>query len=174
LRGAVQHILREVGDGIAWRALRYDRPAFTILGDGVRVGRLASGVGLEAELSELGRLWDGEQVFAIHNDMTNCLRHGDLMIVRPGDGVIEVTLAEVKAGPSRDEAQLQRLDEATRLLRDRRLVGAGEAGKPLQVTVVPGEYETYLDALGPLIAEAREVGYGWIQPHECLLVGAAD
>jgi hypothetical protein len=171
---ALQHVLREVGDGIAWRVLRYDRRAFSILGDGQRVGRLASGVGRDAEFAELARLWEEEQTFAIHNDMTNCLRHGDLTAVRPTNGEINVTLIEVKAGPSQDAAQLERLERATTLLREGRLIGGGNNDQPLQITVVPGAYDTFLDVLGPLIATTRERGYEWVRPHECLLVGAAD
>jgi hypothetical protein len=166
---AVQHILREVGDGMAWRALRYDRKAFTILGDGQRVGRLAAGIGRDAEFAELGRLWEEEQTFAIHNDMTNCLRHGDLTAVRQTG-----TQIDVKAGASRDAAQLERLERATTLLREGRLIDGGNNGQPLQITVVPGVYETFLDALGPLVAKTRTQGYEWVRLHECVLVGAAD
>lgn len=169
---ASQHTLRQIGDGIAWRALRYDRRAFTILGEGERVGRLARGVGRDAELAELGRQWEEEGVFAIHNDLTNCLRHGDLTVLRERDGRIDVTLIEVKAGARPDETpQLQRLERATDLLREGRQVS--EAGA-LHVTVVPTAYETYLDVLPELIASAREVGHAWARPHECLLVGAVD
>jgi hypothetical protein len=44
----------------------------------------------------------------------------------------------------------------------------------VHVTIVPAAYETYLDVLPALIATARDVGYAWARPHECLLVGAAD
>ena len=171
---AVQHILREVGDGIAWRALRYDRRAFAVLGRGQRVGRLAGGVGRDAEFAELGRLWDEEGVFAIHNDMTNCLRHGDLTAIRDRDGQIDVTLIEVKAGASRDDVQLERLAQATQLLREGRLIGAGTDGAALRLTRVDGSYETYLDQLVPLLATTRERGYEWIKLDDSLLVGAAD
>ncbi|HZS61070.1 MAG TPA: hypothetical protein VFA43_17475 [Gemmatimonadaceae bacterium] len=169
---ASQHTLRQVGDGIAWRALHYDRRAFTVLGEEERVGRLARGVGREAELAELARLWEEEGVFAIHNDLTNCLRHGDLTALRQRDGEIDVTLIEVKAGPRPgDTPQLQRLARATELLREGRHVN--ETGA-VRITVVPAAYETYLDFLTGLIGEARDTGYAWARPHECLLVGAAD
>jgi len=171
---AVQHILREFGDGIAWHALRYDRRAFAVLGRGQRVGRLADGVGREAEFAELGRLWDEEGIFAIHNDMTNCLRYGDLTAIRERDGQIDVMLIEVKAGASRDDVQLERLAEATRLLQEGRVIGAGTDGAPLRLTRVPGSYETYLEQLTPLLATTRERGYEWIKLDESLLVGAAD
>jgi len=43
---ALLSLLRVIGDGLAWRALAYDRAAFGILGTGTRVGRLAADVGL--------------------------------------------------------------------------------------------------------------------------------
>jgi hypothetical protein len=55
---AVHHLMRAVDDGIAWRALRYDRRAFMVLGEGERVGRVASGIGREAELTALANLWE--------------------------------------------------------------------------------------------------------------------
>lgn len=174
LARAVQHIFREVGDGIAWRALRYDRKAFTILGEGQRVGRLASGIGRDAEFAELGRLWDEEQTFAIHNDMTNCLRHGDLTAIRQVDDQLNVTLIEVKAGSSQDPAQLERLERATSLLREGRLIDRGTSGQPLQITVVPSAYETFLGDLARLINTTRTQGFEWIRLHDCMLVGAAD
>src|SRR4051812_2601519 len=67
---AVHHLIRAVGDGIAGRALRYDRRAFAVLGEGERVGRLASGVGRDAELAALANLWENQGQFAIHNDLT--------------------------------------------------------------------------------------------------------
>jgi hypothetical protein len=170
---ATQHTLRQIGDGIAWRALRYDRRAISILGDGQRVGRLASGVGLDAEITELGRLWEEEGVFAIHNDLTNCLRHGDLTAIRPKDGTLDVQLIEVKAGARpEDTPQMRRLERATELLREgRRLT---EEGDVLHVTLVPAPYETYLPLLPDLITTAHAEGHAWMRPHECLLVGAVD
>ena len=53
--GCALHVLRCLGDGIAWTILNFDRCAITVLGDGRRVGRLADGTGLEAELAMLDR-----------------------------------------------------------------------------------------------------------------------
>lgn len=171
---AVHHLIRAVGDGIAWRALRYDRRAFTVLGEGERVGRVASGVGRDAELTALANLWEEEGQFAIHNDMTNCLRHGDLTAIREADGEVEVTIFEVKAGASHDEAQLQRLERATELLRTHLDPTGGSDGGMLRVTPVPARYETFLSALPGLVERAKAVGFDWILPHPCLLVGAVD
>jgi hypothetical protein len=174
LMKAVHHALREVGDGIAWQALRYDRRAFSVLGEGERVGRLAGGVGREAEFRALAELWVNEGVFAIHNDMTNCLRHGDLTGIRNVEAEPEVTIYEVKAGHSHDEAQLRRLDRATALLRTHLDPTGGAEGKTLRVTVVPERYDTFLAALPALIEQAKADGFAWMLPHPCMLVGAVD
>ncbi len=172
---AVHHLIRAVGDGIAWRALRYDRRALTVLGEGERVGRVASGIGRDAELTALANLWEDEGQFAIHNDMTNCLRHGDLTAIGERGGDVEVTIYEVKAGSSRDNAQLQRLERATELLRTHLdPAGGGGDGGMLRVTPVPTRYETLLSALPGLVERAKAVGFDWILPHPCLLVGAVD
>jgi hypothetical protein len=171
---AVHHLIRAVGDGIAWRALRYDRRAFTVLGEGERVGRVASGIGRDAELTALANLWENEGQFAIHNDMTNCLRHGDLTAIREAGGEAEVTIYEVKAGTSHDVAQLRRLERATELLRTNLDPTGGSDGGILRVTPVPARYETFLSALPGLVERAKEVGFDWILPHPCLMVGAVD
>jgi hypothetical protein len=170
----VHHLIRAVGDGLAWRALRYDRRAFTVLGEGERIGRLASAIGRDAELTALANLWEQEDQFAIHNDMTNCLRHGDLTAIREADGQMEVTIYEVKAGSSHDERQIQRLERATELLRTHLDATGGRDGGTLRVTAVPAPYETYLSALPGLVERAKAVGFDWILPHPCLLVGAVD
>ena len=54
---AVTHALRCVGDGIAWKALRYDRGAISVLGSGKRVGRRADAKGLDAELEATAAHW---------------------------------------------------------------------------------------------------------------------
>jgi hypothetical protein len=154
--------------------LRYDRRAITVLGQGERVGRLAGGVGGDAEIQQLGRLWEEEGVFTIHNDLTNCLRHGDLTAVRYDNGGLDVQLIEVKASRAPGGSlQLKRLERATRLLQERR-VPAEDGGSPIRVDVVPGPYRTFLTDLAPLIRAARWRGHAWFRPTPCLLVGAVD
>jgi len=160
---AMQHTLRQIGDGIAWRALRYDRRAITVLGAGERVGRLAEGIGLDAELAQLGDLWEKEQVFAIHNDLTNCLRHGDLTAIRPGESNLDVTVIEVKASKRRDDTQLQRLATAIETLADDR-----------RFDYVPVRYRTFLANVPALIATAKRRGHAWTRPAPYLVVSAVD
>jgi hypothetical protein len=122
----------------------------------------------------LANLWEEEGQSAIHNDMINCLRHGDLTAIREAGGDVEVTIYEVKAGPSGDKAQLRRLERATELLRTHLDPAGGSDGGVLRVTPVPARYETFLSALPGLVERAKAVGFDWILPHPCLLVGAVD
>jgi hypothetical protein len=92
---ALQALLRSVGDGLAWRAVGYDRRAIRIIGRGHRVAWFSEGKGLDAELSALEDFWKQGAV-AVLNDMTNCLRHGDITVVRSERETLE--LVEIKAG----------------------------------------------------------------------------
>jgi hypothetical protein len=121
----VLHALRCVGDGIAWKALRYDRGAISTLGAGRRVGRLSAGRGLDAELRAADEYWSSGS-FAIHNDLTNCLRTGDLTL--PFEAGSTVAIREVKAGSGRSTAQTRAAEDRITFLREGRGVRAfGEA-----------------------------------------------
>ncbi len=170
---ALLHAFRVIGDGIAWRALGYDRAALTILGEGVRVGRLAAEIGRDEELAQLEALWKNG-VFGIHNDITNRLRHGDLTIIQPGNGHVRVNLMEVKraGGPREHSAQLKRMDRAVQLLNTGEHVGA--EGDPLEIIRVPVPYRTYLANLRDAVAGSRDRGIVWTRPAPCLAVLTVD
>lgn len=115
---ALQSVLRTVGDGLAWKALGYDRAAITVLGNGTRVDRLASAEGLESELAVLEEYWD-RGVFAIHNDITGCLKHGDVTAVF-SSGRREVVEVKATEEPSPNSPQMRRLTDTTSLINQRR------------------------------------------------------
>ena len=167
---ALQHALRVVADGIAWKALGYERAAIALVGRGRRVGRLATGVGLDAELASIGHLWEAEQIFAIHNDMTNCLRHGDLTTIKWGTPM-RVNFAEVKASATADASrQLRRLDEILALLQ-RGEDATAPTDLPTRVLRVPGRYRTYLSTVRDLIAKARVRRFASAAVHPAIRVG---
>jgi hypothetical protein len=94
---ALLQILRMLGDALVWRVLRFDRTAIAVLGDGQRVGRLSSLEGRRKELETIGALWDQRGTFAILNDVTNCLRRGDITSVSGiGARELSVGVAEIK------------------------------------------------------------------------------
>jgi hypothetical protein len=151
---ALLSILRVIGDGIAWRAMDYDRAAFIVLGTGTRVGRLADDEGLDPEIAQIESFWrDG--VFAIHNDLTSLLRHGDVTAIYP-DGrriVVEVKRSRVDA----DGKQAARLKDATEYINKRRHTFAD--GKIRDIVEVKGPYKTRLSHLPGLINAARAEAY---------------
>jgi hypothetical protein len=167
---AVTHAVRCVGDGIAWKALRYDRAAISVLGSGKRVGRLADRKGLDAELEAIAEHWWKDGSFAIHNDLTNCLRTGDLTLpFEPGG---RVAIREVKAGSAHRSAQTKAAEERIGFLRRGRgsVMGADSA----RLARFAVRYRTDLPVLRRLLADARRDGYAQAQPSSSIVVVAVD
>lgn len=167
---ALQALLRTVGDGLAWRILGYDRRAIRIIGRGERVAWLSEGVGLAAELEALEEFW-GQGAFAILNDMTNCLRHGDLTVVRPEDRTLE--LVEVKVADREKPAQVRRMEEVAGVLNQGWHPTAAN-GSPLHLKEVSASYITHLSQLAVLCRQARRVGQAWMLVADSMLVRVID
>lgn len=170
----IQHALRCVADGIAWKALRYDRLAIAVFGRGRRVGRLAEGVGFTVELQQLGAFWD-RGILALHNDLTNVLRHGDLTVLRwPSHGELEAEVIEVKTGRvDPNSAQLRRIDAAIEFLQKGIHPTLADGG-PLAAIRLRQRYRTFQTDLVALLSKVRRTGFGWISPSPCLAVMAVD
>ncbi|MCW3013131.1 MAG: hypothetical protein JWO02_223 [Solirubrobacterales bacterium] len=151
--------LRAIADGLVWKANGYDRAALMVLGRGTRVDRLADdGVGLQAELSALGTIWDAEQAFTVHNDLTTALRHGDLTTFHAEEGRVEIR--EIKAGrqPGPDSPQGARLTAATQMINQGRATDP-ETGETVTLHRLPVQYRTALGCLAGAIREAKSTGY---------------
>jgi hypothetical protein len=171
--GCALHALRCVGDGMAWAIRNFDRAAIAVMGDGRRVGRLASAAGLKAELARLDDLWYRRGRFALLNDLTNCARYGDVTIRprEPDEGAPEV--AEVKAGRNSKPAQRARLQERTAFLRTGYKPPVD--GAPAQRVLVPAPVlEVYHASLRNAIRRAREAAIAEFSPHPCMTVAVAD
>jgi hypothetical protein len=159
---ALLSTLRVIGDGIAWRAMNYDRAAFTVLGVGTRVGRLAADEGLDPEIAQIESYWR-DNVFAIHNDLTSFLRHGDVTAIYP-DGrreVVEVKRSRIDA----DGKQAARLNDATEFINKRRHTFAD--GKIRDIVEVESPYKTRLSHLPGMIRTARAEGYAGKKLNRC-------
>lgn len=162
---AILGILRMLGDALAWRVLRYERPIITVLGAGRAVGRLAQGPGLDAELAEIAYLWEQERTFALHADLTNCIRHGDIVSIERWDP-IQVRLTESKAsGRAPTPAQAERPERVTRLINDGFHPSAAD-GAALYLDRPGIPYLTHLDQLRELVATARTSthAFGEVEP----------
>lgn len=151
---------RSVGDALAWVVFAYDRKIIAALASNSspgplvkRAGSLADDKGgLPHELRAVESAWTDRHRFALHHDLTNCLRIGDLTEVEaPG----QYLLGEVKANARRQSSvQRDRMQSA---------VSAIEAGTPLPrsgriVYELDEPYETDLRALMDLVDLARAHG----------------
>lgn len=168
---ALRHAFLAVGDGIAWKILRYDRAAVTVLARGTRVARFARGIGFESEVRAIEQIWAEKGRFALHNDLTTCLRHGDLTVPRPDNHAVD--LYEIKARPrARSDRQDERIASALEFLNTRHYVGPD--GRPARIHRVHDRYRTYLQQLQVLVLQAHSVGFAEARPSPCLLVCAVD
>src|SRR5205823_254241 len=170
----LQHALRRIADGLAWKALRYDRLAIAVFGQGRRVGRLAGGVGFDAELAAMESFWE-RGILAIHNDMTNVLRHGDLTAVRwPRSGDLEVDVVEVKAGRADpDSAQMRRIAAAIEFLQKGEHPSLAD-GERLTALRLPQRYRTFQTGLRDVIGKARRKGFAWVSPSPAIAIMVMD
>ncbi|MCX6007602.1 MAG: hypothetical protein NTZ34_10170 [Chloroflexi bacterium] len=86
--------LRAVGDGIAWRYLKYDRPTIRMLAHHEYVPVPQLDKGLITEMNRAQELFENKNDF-VHNAITNVLRVGDLTFYDEKEGALK--LLEVKS-----------------------------------------------------------------------------
>lgn len=170
----LQHAVRTIADGMAWRLLGCDRKVITLFGDAQRVGRLAPHDGFANERQEAAKLRREGASMVLHNDLTNCLRHGDLTVLF-GWPPTEVTFPEVKSH-GRSQAgtpQTARLNQKYRLA-SAGFDATGHGGAPLEVRRLRTPYRTHLDRLEPLFDQAGRTGYAGELIAPYLSVSAID
>lgn len=97
--------LRTVGDGFAWTCFGYDRRVILALSRNESPGPMYGKDGLPFELGAIQELWETKRHFALHHDLTNCLRIADLTEFT-ADG--KRLFHEIKAKPRTDTRQLER------------------------------------------------------------------
>ena len=101
---------RCVGDALAWRVFGFQRQHIIALSQSAPPGVMAGKKGLQAELDEVEKAHTAGQ-FALLNDLTNCLRIGDVTVFGD-DGT--ATVIEVKSNPQRrSPVQRRRIAAAT-------------------------------------------------------------
>lgn len=144
--GALQHATRVVADGMVWQGLDYDRPTISILGKEPPVGGHADDVGLKAELAKMREVELVHGLLTFHNDTTNILRRGDITSIVEVNGQRFPLPEEVKAGRGDASRQRERIAEALAMIASLRFM-------------VPLPFETHLDVLAELVAEAKRTGY---------------
>jgi hypothetical protein len=169
----VRAVYRDLGDALVWRLFRYQRPMIAALGQGEVVGRLSDD-GLTTELDEIEWLWEYQGVFALHADITSCVRHGDVWAFHSLDPLrIYVTESKKSGRFDSRSAQGKRLQRLQTLITS----GAhpeGAAGSPLRFERSGISYGTYHATLRELLREARTATYAWREIDYGLALEAWD
>jgi hypothetical protein len=97
--------LRVVGDGLAWTCFGYDRRLIVALSRNDSPGPMYGKQGLPYELGAIDELWKTKRHFALHHDLTNCLRIADLTEFTADN---QRLFHEIKAKPRTERQQLER------------------------------------------------------------------
>lgn len=162
--------IRGIGDGLAWRALGYDRAVMRLLGERQTKQHLSSEGTLE-ELREWSYHFETGSGIAILNALTNCLAFGDVTVARD-DGSAEIV--EVKANKtksSRKIRQKQAMSEVVTLLS----TGEGKnEDRDVRIEILPITPETSLDKVEDLLNAAGENGWAARRISDFLYVEAFD
>jgi hypothetical protein len=170
LHRANANCIRAIGDGIAWRALGYDRAALRAL-SGKAVKQQILEQGTINELHQWASAFDTGQGLAIFNSLTNWLAIGDITIVKD-DGSVEVV--EVKSGVSdsgRITRQKQTMQEVTNLLKNGKGKLEGQDVTIIRLDISP---ENDLAALFGLLEEAGRSGFAGRRISDCCYIEAFD
>jgi hypothetical protein len=162
--------VRAIGDGIAWRALGYDRAVTRLMSERETKQNLAS-EGFLRELQEWSYNFERGTGIAILNALTNCLAIGDVTVVRPDGSVeiVEVKSSNTKSG--RKVRQKQKMGEVVTLLRE----GEGRTEeREVRFEILPVTPETGLDQIEELLEVAGKRGIAAKKISNCLYVEAFD
>lgn len=144
--------LRSVGDGLAWRCFGYDRRIILTLSRNAPAGPMFGKEGLPYELGRIKELWEKDGHFALHHDLTNCLRIADLTEFTEDGGAL---LREIKAKPHTERAQMERAQAAVdAIMHGGQLPGDSDA----RLIELTEPYRTNLKQLGDLIQLAKRHG----------------
>ena len=145
--------LRTVGDGFTWRCFGYNRQVIQTLSRNDSAGPMYGKIGLPSELGTIQQLWESEGHFALHHDLTNCLRIADLTEFTGDGGAL---LREIKRTPRTEKAQVSRAQAAIDALMHGGDLPGGRPGARLVRLDEP--YVTNLKELGDLLDQAKEHG----------------
>ncbi len=160
------HIVREIGDGIAWRFFYYDRAGLYQLTRKPQVGHLdEASINTEMARAE-ARVAGGALVLL--NDLTNFVKFGDLAL-RTDDGFkfIEAKGGEGSAGSGHATRQLRKLREMADFLNTGSRQTHEGNERIYRLTAQP---KTHLAEVANLIRAARRQGKAHARLSDCLAV----
>lgn len=161
---------RAIGDGIAWRALEYDRAVTRTMCEHQSKQTLLA-EGTIQELREWNSHFERGTGLAIFNALTNCLSVGDVTVVRE-DGSVEII--EVKSSNTKSGRKVRQRHKMREVV-SRLHTGEGQVeGQDIQIEILPIIPETGLDRIEKLLDTAGARGWAAGQISHCLYVEACD
>jgi hypothetical protein len=144
---AFANVIRSIADGVAWRALGFDRAVLRALCQN-RGSQQITSQGTAEELREWARQFDYGSGVAILNSLTNCLTYGDMTIVK-NDGSVEVIeVKSSKTSSSRVVRQKQRMRELVTFMSSGKGSLEGRAVEIRTLDIIP---ENGLDILHEML-----------------------
>lgn len=161
----IQNAIRDIADGLAWRLFDYDRTTIYMLADKPS-GKHLSHEGLQEEAIALERKYDSLESVTILNDLTHCLKVGDLTTCI-GDDEFEIT--EVKSEGRRSGRITRQRKEMNRIVN---FLNTGKEAKGQtqyvirDIDVTP---TTYFARMQELINSARREGGSWMRYGDMLV-----
>jgi hypothetical protein len=163
-------VVYSIGDGMAWRSLRYDRLSIGQLAAKSRIGFLDSTFQEVIELAAHIVADSGKIVLV--NDLNTVLRHGDLTII----GENAARIHEHKSGKAsrrdvRAKRQRIKLEEVLSFLNRGTQTTDGRTELLLRMDLPAS---TYLPQVGEVLHQASQEGYARAQLSDCLAVEAFD
>jgi len=153
--------LRTVGDGFAWTCFGYDRRIIIALSRNDSPGPMYGKEGLPYELGAIQELWKTKGHFALHHDLTNCLRIADLTEFT-ADG--KRLFHEIKAKPHTEKKQLERAQAVVDAVNNGGRLPTSVGDNRLVQLQEP--YVTNLKALNDLLQLAKRDGCHGMKLHQ--------
>ena len=164
-------IAKQIADGIAWRALGYDRAVLHLLALKPQTGSLERSAAI-SEMVAASEYLAATGELVILNDLTNFLRYGDFTSVASD----KVVIHEVKAGrgaskSGRATRQRQRTDDIIEFLNKGQAATKRGEERLLYLKTKPVDH---LRELASLIRESRRIGSASARLSKCLAVEVFD
>ena len=170
LHRAHANCIRAIGDGIAWRALNYDRAALRAL-SGKAAKQQILEQGTINELHQWSYAFDTGQGLAIFNALTNSLAIGDVTLAKNDHSVEIIEVKSSDTGSSRVSRQKQKMTEVTDLLKN----GKGTLeGQEISIVKLAASPQNDLGALFALLEEAGRTGFSGKRINEWCYLEAFD
>lgn len=169
--------LKDIGDGILWRTLKFDRPLLHVMSQNEAPGPTQYNQGLVNEMHSFGDLINDVDVnkFVFHC-ITNYARVGDMLAVR-NDQTVEIVEVKSKLGgrghqwKDRLQRQNERMINLTKFANEHR---GNIDGHEVEFKYQPGTPKLKLKEMRALLQDVKANGFASRMIHPFLAVAAIN